>query len=308
MTAKLARRLVAMFCLIVLFSGCVDEGAESDARGHTGSSDRLAEGALPRPEHVVIVVEENKAYSKIVGSSRAPFINQLAAEGASFQKSYGVAHPSQPNYLALFSGSAQGVTSDRCLEGFTGANLASELEQAGLRFTQYSQSLPHVGFAGCDHGSYKRKHNPAVNWQGDSVTPEQNRPFSDFPSNFDELPTVALVMPNQDYDMHDGSIAVADRWLKKNLGRYAQWATRHNSLLIVTWDEDNSEHDNHIATIVVGSMVQSGESSQVINHYSILRTLEDMYSLPLLGESAYMAPITDIWSKAEAAESGAKNQ
>ncbi|MGB7755497.1 MAG: hypothetical protein WBL23_05495, partial [Salinisphaera sp.] len=42
-----------------------------------------------------------------------------AADGALFQRAYGVTHPSEPNYLALFSGSLQGVRSDSCPHHFT---------------------------------------------------------------------------------------------------------------------------------------------------------------------------------------------
>ena len=74
----------------------------------------LTAQSLPRPSHVVVVVEENHSYSEIINSPQAPFINTLASEGALFTSSYAVAHPSQPNYLALFSGSTQGITNDSC--------------------------------------------------------------------------------------------------------------------------------------------------------------------------------------------------
>src|SRR5258708_36025068 len=68
--------------------------------------------SIPRPDHVVIVIEENHSYAEIIGSANAPYINSLAAMGALFTNSFGVTHPSEPNYLALFSGSTQGVTDD----------------------------------------------------------------------------------------------------------------------------------------------------------------------------------------------------
>ena len=99
-------------------------------------------------------------------------------------------------------------------------------------------------------GLYARKHNPWADFT--DVPPSANRPFSDFPkrNDFASLPTVSFVVPNQQHDMHSGSIADADQWLKDNLAGYAQWAQSHNSLLIVTWDEGSG--DNHIATIFSG--------------------------------------------------------
>ena len=64
---------------------------------------------LPRPDHIVMVIEENHSYSQIIDSPDAPYINSLAARGAVFTQSFGVTYPSQPNYLALFSGSTQGI-------------------------------------------------------------------------------------------------------------------------------------------------------------------------------------------------------
>ncbi|MBU1775992.1 MAG: alkaline phosphatase family protein, partial [Gammaproteobacteria bacterium] len=64
---------------------------------------------LPRPDHIVIVIEENKSFAQIIGNEDAPYINELARRGALFTQSYGITHPSQPNYLALFSGSTRGI-------------------------------------------------------------------------------------------------------------------------------------------------------------------------------------------------------
>src|SRR5882672_11552076 len=82
---------------------------------------------VPRPDHVVIVIEENRSYSRIINSSSAPYINSLADQGALFTQSFGIGHPSQPNYLDLFSGSNQGVTTDVCPLSFSAPNLGAEL-------------------------------------------------------------------------------------------------------------------------------------------------------------------------------------
>ena len=102
-------------------------------------------------------------------------------------------------------------------------------------------------------------------------------------------------MPDQLNDMHDGSIKQGDDWLKQNIEPYAEWAMTHNSLLILTWDEDNGDADNHIATIMIGSMAKRGNSAQRIGHYNILRTISEMYGLPNLNESAHVKPITGVW-------------
>lgn len=276
---------------------------------------------IPRPDHVVIVILENKSYDQIIGSRAAPYVNRLAREGALFTESYAVAHPSQPNYLALFSGSTQGVTQNGCPVSVRGSNLARELRKKHLTFGIYSESMPGVGFMGCEDGLYVRKHNPAVNWQGMSVAPHANMPFDRFPSDYSKLPTVSIVVPNRVNDMHDGetpqAIGRGDRWLKRNFDPYVKWAATHNSLLIVTWDEDDEANNsnrvaaffagNHIATIFVGPMVKPGRYDTSIDHYSVLRTILDMYGLKQIGKTVDAEPIVDVWQAPEPAGRTAKN-
>jgi len=261
--------------------------------------------AIPRPDHVVIVIEENKAYQQIIGNPEAPYINALAGSGALFTRSYAVTHPSQPNYLALFSGSTQDVRDDRCLGTLSGDNLASELLRKRHSFALYSESMPQAGYTGCAAGHYQRKHNPAVNWQGVNVPSAANLPFAGFASDYAKLPTVAIVVPNQENDMHDGSpdnaIARGDRWLRENLDPYVRWARTHNSLLILTWDEDDGSSGNRIPTLIVGARVRPGAYAERIDHYSVLRTIAEMYGLRPPGEAARAAAITGIWASRGAA-------
>lgn len=249
---------------------------------------------LPKPDHIVIVIEENKSFEQIIGNPDAPYINSLVPRGRLFENSHGVTHPSQPNYLALFSGTTHGIGSNVCPLNLSSPNLASALIDRGLSFISYAESLPSAGAEDCVYGAYRRKHNPVANWK---TLAALNQPFSAFPQDFGKLPTVALIIPDQLNDMHDGSIGRADDWLKQNLDAYVRWAASHNSLLIVTWDEDNGEMGNRVATLFVGPMVRPGRSRQAIDHYTLLRTLSDMYGLPRLGESAQARPILDGWDK-----------
>jgi acid phosphatase len=248
---------------------------------------------VPTPAHVVVVIEENHGYWQIIGSPQAPYINTLATQGALFTKSYALTHPSQPNYLGLFSGSTQGITDDSCPHTFSAQSLESELLAAGKTFVGYSEGLPAVGSLVCTSGLYVRKHAPLTDFSRDHGSDHQ--PFTSFPTNFAKLPTVAWVIPNLNDDMHDGSIQQADSWLQTHLMAYATWAKNNNSLLIVQWDEDEGTTTNHIATIFVGPMVKPGKYSETINHYNILRTIEDMYGLAHLGSSAGAKAITDVW-------------
>jgi phospholipase C len=255
-------------------------------------------GQLPRPDHVVIVIEENHGYAQIMDKRNSgSYIHALAKSGTLFTDSHGITHPSQPNYLALFSGSTQGVSNDACLRTFDGDNLASTLLDAGLSFATYSESLPATGDLGCGAGAYQRKHNPAANWQGTRLPAGVNKRFADFPQDYSKLPTVSFVIPDQNNDMHDGSFEEADEWLKKHIASYVDWAYKHNSLLILTWDEDDFRGENHIATILAGPMLNAGTSAQRIDHYNVLRTLLDFYGLPALGASRDAEAIKGVWKK-----------
>ncbi|GAA2387499.1 alkaline phosphatase family protein [Dactylosporangium salmoneum] len=260
------------------------------------ASQAQAATSVPRFDHIVLVMFENHAYSQINGSSSAPYFNSLAGQGAKFSKSYAVTHPSQPNYIALFSGSTQGVTSDDCPKNFTGTNLQSQLVGAGLTFNGYSESMPSNGYTGCSSGNYQRKHNSWVDFS--SVPAASNLTYASFPSsaNYASLPTVAFVTPNMCNDMHDCSVSTGDTWLKNNLDAYAQWAKTHNSLLIVTFDEDNRLALNQIFTVFVGANVKTGTYTEQINHYNVLRTIEGAYGLSGINNAASLSPITDVWA------------
>jgi hypothetical protein len=251
--------------------------------------------SVPTPAHVVIVVEENHSYSEIIGSASAPYINALATQGALMTNSFSLGHPSQPNYLDLFSGSNQGVTDNSCPHTFSTANLGSELIAAGLTFGSFAENMPSVGYSGCTApGGYVRKHNPSVDFT--NVPATDNMPYVGYwPTNHATLPTVSLVIPDLNHDMHIDAIQTADTWLKNHFSSYVNWAQKNNSLLIVTWDEVDGSQKNQIPTIFVGQMVQPGHYNEFINHYYVLRTIEDMYGLPYAGNSSTVPPITDIW-------------
>ncbi|MEV6195088.1 alkaline phosphatase family protein [Streptomyces sp. NPDC051920] len=259
----------------------------------TAGCDRSAVGSgTPRPDHIVVVIEEDQSYGAVIGSPEAPYINQLARQGASLTEYYALTHPSQPNYLALFAGSYLGVLDDSCPHALTARNLGSQLQQAHLSFAGYAQSMPRVGFTGCSSGPYVRRHNPWVNF--DNLPASANRPFTDFPRDFEDLPTVSFVVPDLEHDMHDGSVREGDTWLRDNLGAYADWATTHNSLLVVTWDEDDGKGPNHIPTVLVGEHVRPGDNDQPNNQFGLLRMLLDAYDLKPLDHSAEAEPV-DVW-------------
>ncbi|WP_235846920.1 alkaline phosphatase family protein [Neobacillus soli] len=257
---------------------------------------RLKVKGLPKIDHIVIVVEENHSHQEIQDNPSAPYMNSLMNQGANLTNYYAIEHPSQPNYLDLFSGSNQGVTNDEVPKvKFSTANLGSELIDRKYSFGGYSEDLPSIGFNGplAGDGGYARKHNPWVNFT--NVPKEVNQPLTNFPKDFNQLATVSFVIPNLQNDMHDGTIQEADQWLKKHMDAYVQWAKTHNSLLIVTWDEDDNSQNNKIPTFFVGPMVKTGQFTKDYNHFNLLRTIEDIYGLSHAGKSQAAEAINVVW-------------
>lgn len=267
----------------------------------------LAFCQAPAPDHLVIILEENRDYTDIVGNvSQAPYINSLLADtnAAVFSSAYGLVSGSQPNYLMLFSGSNQGVSGSTITSvQFTTCNLGAELLSAGHTFTGYAEDLPAVGDLSTTSGNYARKHNPWSNWQGtgtNQLPPATNVPFSFFPANYDSLPTVAFVVPNLVDDMHTpsdtSSIRPGDAWFRNKLGGYITWAKTHNSLLLFAFDESSSSTVQHILVFLIGQGVKGGYYTEHVDWYRLLRTIEDMYSLPYCANASTAASITDIWT------------
>jgi acid phosphatase len=249
--------------------------------------------ALPRPAHVVVVIEENHTLAQIVASGDAPYLATVARGGALFTHAYGVMHPSQPNYFALFAGltddngdgcPARGVPADA-------PNIASELLASHLTFAAYSEALPAAGFLGCSAGTYAQKHAPWTHFT--NVPQALHRPL-DALTSFDALPTVTFVVPDVDDDMHDGTVREGDDWAREHLAPLLAWADAHDTLVVFTWDE-GFDARNSIPTMFVGPMVRAGSYTERIDHLRVLRTLEQMYGLAPTGKAAAVAPITDVW-------------
>ncbi len=249
----------------------------------------------PRPSHVIVIVEENKSYRDIIGNIEdAPYINSLPRHAALLTNSHAVAHPSQPNYMALFSG-LQNSDGDSCaIDGVSpdARNLGGEALKAGLTFVGYAEDLPGAGSDVCYAGQYARKHVPWVHFR--DIPAADSQPFANFPS-FDRLPTIAFVIPNELNDMHSASIERGDAWLAQHIDPLIAWAMKHNTLVVLTWDEDDGSNVNHIATLLLGPMVRPGRYDALATHYTILRTIEDMYRLAPAGASATAVPLSGIF-------------
>lgn len=244
---------------------------------------------------VAVIVMENKEYGEIVGRADAPYINSLIAQYGSATNYTGVAHPSQPNYFALFSGSTQGATDDSNYN-LVGVNLADQLEAKGKTWRVFAENVSTncfsgaVGMNGADGtGLYARKHNPAISFINISRAPARCANITDF-THFDPAAVdYALIVPNLCHDMHDCSVATGDSFLKGFVPKILNSrAWQGAGALFIIWDEGttNAGGGGRVPLLVISSRVPKGfQSSTAHNHYSLVRTIEEAWGLGCLNES-----------------------
>jgi acid phosphatase len=247
-------RVTAM--LSFLLAGCVAAGSGMQPPLLSDAARSPSTG--PHASQVTIVLMENKDYNLVIGTPNAPYLNTtLIPKGVLLRNSHAIGHPSEPNYLALFSGSTQGVQGDPCPVYFTAPDIASELIAAGKTFAGYSESMPRDGYKGCYHGLYDRNHNPWVEFK--NVPNSDNLVYHGFPSS---PASFVWITPNLCHDTHNCSVKVGDTWLSKNLPPIIDWDKKNDGLLILTWDEAAPDNNgkNHIATVLVGPTIVAGKN------------------------------------------------
>ena len=258
-------------------------------------------------DHVFVIVDENKSYSQIVGSPDAPYINGLIKRYALATSYSALFHPSLPNYIALTSGSNQGITDDRGAAGneVAATNIADRLEAAGKTWKEYAESIPSPGYAQ-DSGEYAVRHDPFMYYKDIAGNTQRARshvvPFTELATDLlsaDTTPNFAFITPNLINDMHDGPVSAGDTWLAREVPLILQSKafTTTRSVLIVTWDE-GTLFDNHIATIFVGSSVKAGYRSDTrYDHYALLRTIEAAWGLaPLTSNDAGVPVMSEFFN------------
>jgi phosphatidylinositol-3-phosphatase len=240
-------------------------------------------GGTGPAEPIIIIMMENKHYTDIVGSSNAPYIQSLIAQGTLFT-SYQAAPGSLPDYLLNTSG----------LNGSTSGsdNIFHQLQGAGISWGEYEESMPKACYTGGDVLPYKKGHNPAVYYNDITSSPSACAnvvPYSSFdPSH---LRAFSYVVPNMNNDMHDGAtraaqIQAGDAWLAANVPAMLAGGAE----VVLTWDE-GSISDEHVATIAIGGTAAAGaKDSRALTHPGLLAGLEDAWGLPLLNAAQTANP------------------
>jgi hypothetical protein len=228
---------------------------------------------------VVWIVMENHSYSQIIGNASAPYINQLATTYGSATDMLAESHPSLPNYIAMTSGSTQGIADD---DGPSSHPLGvpSIFSQLGTNARSLEESMP----SNCDmsnSGEYAVRHDPEAYYTNLGTACSTNDiPLASTPDLSAEF---TFITPNLIDDMHDGTVAEGDQWLSAFMPKV--FATPQyqaaDTVVFITWDEGSG--DNHIPTIVISPTTGGISSGTAFTHYSMLRTTEEILGLPLIG-------------------------
>jgi hypothetical protein len=294
------RALRSSICTLLLATAC------TTLTPKPGPPQPAPPGGLRTPDvqSVVVIVFENKDESDV---RKQPFFGALAARGAYFAHDFAIAHPSQPNYVAMISGSAKGIRGDAAAR-LTRPHLGQRLRS----WKVYAEGYPS---GTCDLrqqiGRYTRKHVPFLSFadvQDDrDLCKEHVTDLAAFLADARgrTLPQFALVIPNEDHNAHDKPLAVADRWLESVVAPLlADPGFTKDVLLIITFDEDDTKwpyihnrRNNHIYTAFLGDSVIPGS---VVNtpydHYDLLRTIEEIFHVPPIADGDTNANVmTGMW-------------
>jgi len=257
-------------------------------------------GVFRRPavSRVVIVILENENGGVAL---EQPFLKKLAARGAYLSNYYALAHPSQPNYIGLISGSIDGVQGNR-IGTVDRRHLGDLMTAKGLTWKSYAEDYP----GGCDlrsHiGKYVRRHEPFLSFRSVQQGPvcANVRPAGEFARDVQAgLANFVLYVPNNDHNGHDTGVAKADRWLQREFEPLlSDPHFMKGTLFVVTFDEAENSGPNRIFTVLYGDSVTPGTYGDVYDHYDLLRTVEEIFGLGTLGQhdaGATARPITGVW-------------
>jgi phosphatidylinositol-3-phosphatase len=259
--------------------------------------------SIPPFSHIFIIVMENEAIDQIIGNTRsAPYINSLAQQYAVAANYYGTTHPSLPNYISLISGDTQGITKN-CNECFVAApNIVDQIEAAGKSWKAYMEDMPSSCFVGDAGELYRQKHNPFIYFDNIRNNPARCAkivPFTQFDADLQAgtLPDYIWITPNMCNSIHDCSLKTGDDWLQTWVTKILDTpAWQQDGVLFLTFDESKASDGSncctyakggHLLTIVISPLAKPAYQSQVAyDHYSLLRTIEHAWGMPLLGKAS----------------------
>lgn len=264
--------------------------------------------------HVIVLVMENKGYAQIIGSSDAPFQNELAKKYASASKYYGVFPDSLPNYISIISGKPY-VTKDKDpgnLPPLTEQTIVNLLQAKSMTWKGYFEDMPSSCYLkDAGKSGYIAHHNPFAyfdirNDDRCKNTVTLDTFYKDLSSG--TLPNFSFVVPNNIHNTHDSTVADGDKWLSTFVPQIINSPLFSSTALFIVYDE-GQKHDKsgfgsgdyavtggHLNLILVSPVAKAGFISvNQYTHYNLLSTIEKMLNLGNLGKGdAVSKPMVDL--------------
>ncbi|HEV7536133.1 MAG TPA: alkaline phosphatase family protein [Acidimicrobiia bacterium] len=265
--------------------------------GGAGAAERPPCGWRSAPpdhwDHVVWIWMENKNYDQVIDDRSAPFTTWLAHECGRTKKYSSVGGPSLPNYLGATSGDTHGIhdDDDPAAHHLSADNIFRQVRHSGRPSRTYAESMPQA-CALENRGRYAVRHNPAAYYVGandraacrkDDVPLDGSaRQLQDDVDHW-KLPAFTVVVPNVCHDTHDCDVGAGDRWLGSWLWRL--WTSDlykdGKTAVFIVWDEPTP-----MPNVVMSPSTPAGKTvEEGFDHYSLLRTAEEVLRLPLLGRA-----------------------
>jgi phospholipase C len=242
---------------------------------------------------------ENHRASAVFGNDSAPYENSLRSACGSTSTYEAVGSPSLPNYIGASAGDTFGVTDDAApsSHALSADNLFRQARAAGIGSRSYEEAMP-APCALASGGRYAVKHNPAAYFVGGDDRDSCQRddvPFDRFADDLaaGALPGFSFVTPDLCDDTHDCPVATGDAWLARWVAQIVlspQFAAG-TTVVFVVWDEPTP-----MPLLVVAPSVSPGaDAPGPLDHYSLLRTTEELLGLPLLGRAASAPSMRDAF-------------
>ena len=284
---------------LILFIGCISFQSVS-AQNQTQEDP-------PSAAHVILIVEENHSFSAVYPNGM-PWLSALGDAYGIATNYYSDESGSMLDYLWLSSGSGEqafGCGGWGCEKIITSDNIFRELDNRGLSWKVYADSLPYAGYMGVQSGEYVKRHNPAP-WYSDVAYKKSKQekmvPFTQFSKDLAarKLPSYSLIVPNLMHDAHDGTLAMADAWLKQYIRPVLDspyFKPGGAGVMFVTFDNGNGDAQGQVFTAVIGPRVKRGiKVDGHFRHENTLRTMMELLGFKQFpGAAATAAPMNEFF-------------
>jgi phosphatidylinositol-3-phosphatase len=292
----------------------------------TPAAPQPAEGRPPL-QHVFVIVMENTGARDIYDGTGAPYLHSLLERGAhatNYRDPLALGVLSEPHYVWMEAGTNRFADARICADGDPSArnstastdHLTTQMATAAspVSWTSYQEGLDPSTTGVCPvdgAGHYAPKHDPFVFFQDVAGSPPAKDDAgcaahhrastalnADLASG--DVADYVFLTPDLCHDMHDqcagaGRVPTGDAWLKDNLPPVLDFADAHDSVVFLAWDEGDPTSKT-MPFFAFGPSVAAGRASGVtVTHSSLLRTIEELFGLPILPTVAGASDLADLF-------------